>query len=184
VASIIYNILLGALPESIYFSLFMIFAKNIKTKRVIFCVLMFIEYALLMNLIQYNIWFQISYTFVAFVTLKVLYKEKALITDIFVFCLASIILILISMISYMAVYYTLNNYIVASIVNRVILFGTLFLFRNKFNKLCKKLNSLWNRKQNQKIRSLTVRNIVIIIFNLTFALMNFGIIYAIIKLNK
>ena len=87
-ASIIYNILLGALPESIYFSLFMIFAKNIKTKRVIFCVLMFIEYALLMNLIQYNIWFQISYTFVAFVTLKVLYKEKALITDIFVFCLA------------------------------------------------------------------------------------------------
>lgn len=88
------EIFLGQIPEAIYFALFMIFAKDLKEKRILYILLMVIEYLLLKHFIKYNIWFQILYTIMQFVILKVLYKEKSQITDIFTFTIASIILVL------------------------------------------------------------------------------------------
>lgn len=177
-ASNLINIILCAIPETLYFSLFMIFTKNIKTKRILLCLLMFIQYAILMLVLPYNIWFHIIYTFMTFVILKMLYKEKALITDIFVFTLSSIILIAISFVVYVSIMNFLNNYIVAYIIQRILLFVVVFLLKNKLNKWYNKFNSLWNRKKKQKIRSLTVRNITVIVFNLMFYIINLGMIYA------
>lgn len=180
---ILFNILIGALPESLFFSLFLIYTKKITSKRVLFCSLMFIEYAILMNVVQYNIWFQIVYTFMTFLILKVLYKEKAIITDIFAFAVASLILVVVSVVSYLLILNTINVYMIAWALNRVLLFGTLFLLRNKLNKLYMKFNSIWNRKQGQKVRSLTVRNISVIVFNLMFYVINFCLMYALTHLN-
>lgn len=165
------------LPEAIYFSLFLILIKDIKSKRILFTIFMCIEYAILMNVFLYQVYFQIAYTFITFLILKLLYKEKAIITDIFLFMIASILLIAISFVSYMIVFLTFKNFIVSYILNRLLLFGSLFLLKNKVKKLYNKINSLWNRRQNQKIRSLTVRNITIIIFNLMFCIINFGLLY-------
>lgn len=183
-ASNLINIILCAIPETLYFSLFMIFTKNIKTKRILLFTLMFLEYVILMITVPYNTWFHILYTFMTFVILKMLYKEKALITDIFVFTLSSIILIAISFVVYVSIMNFLNNYIVAYIIQRILLFVVVFLLKNKLNKWYIKFNSLWNRKKKQKIRSLTVRNITIIIFNLMFYIINLGMIYAHFVLRK
>lgn len=177
-ASNLINIILCAIPEALYFSLFMIFTKNIKSKRILFCLLMFIQYVILMLVLPYNIWFHILYTFMTFVILKMLYKEKAIITDIFVFTLSSIVLIAISFVVYVSIMNFLNNYIVAYIIQRILLFVVVFLLKNKLNKWYNKFNSLWNRKKKQKIRSLTVRNITVIVFNLMFYIINLGMIYA------
>lgn len=75
-------VVLGQLPEAIFFALFMILAKNIKKKRLLFTGLMCLEYVLIMMLFQYNWLFHIIYTIMTFLTLKVLYKENAQITDI------------------------------------------------------------------------------------------------------
>lgn len=173
------QLVLGQIPEAVYFALFLIFTKNLKEKRVLFTIIMVLEYILLGNVIEYDVWLQISYTILTFITLKVLYKEKAQITDVFVFALSSLILILVSLISYGIVYFTIRQYMVAVILNRILLFLILFVIKNKANKLYKKYNHLWNRHREEKvkIRSLTLRNISIILFNLMFVAINLGMIF-------
>ena len=69
------ELLLGQIPEAIYFALFMIFTKELKSKRVLYIVLMIAEYILLKHFIKFSIWFQIAYTVVQFIMFKILYKE-------------------------------------------------------------------------------------------------------------
>ena len=57
------QILLGQIPEAIYFALFLIYSKNIKNKRLLFIILMIVEYIILKQFIHFNIWFQVLYTF-------------------------------------------------------------------------------------------------------------------------
>lgn len=173
------EILLGQIPEVIYFALFMILTKNLKEKRIKFTVLMIIEYLLLKYLIEFNIWFQVSYTIITYIILKLLYKEKAQITDVFTFCIASVILIIISVVSFLLL--GNHNMILAVILNRSLMFIFLFIFRNKLNNVQKIYKKLWNRNDNifKKIKSTTFRALNLVIFNITFYLLSLCIKYAI-----
>ena len=71
------ELIIGQIPEAIYFALFMIYAKGLKEKRILFTVLMVAEYLLLIYSFPYNWYFHIGYIVTTFFTLKVLYKEKA-----------------------------------------------------------------------------------------------------------
>ena len=77
-------ILLGQIPEAIFFALFLVFSKQLKEKRRLFTKFMCIEYILIMALFPFSWMFHILYTVMTFLTLKVLYKDKAQITDIFI----------------------------------------------------------------------------------------------------
>lgn len=177
---IIYEVLVK-LAEPIYFSLFLIIGKNIKEKRLLLTCIMIIQYLLLMQIFPFNIWFQLIYTFMSFVNLKVLYKEKAQVTDIFLFAFASILVVIISIISYAIINFTIKDYYIALIFNRILIFLFLYLYRNSIKSKYKEFCSLWNRHNNpKKIRSLTLRNISIIAFNLMFWLLNIGIAFSFI----
>lgn len=179
VINAVLEIVLGQIPEAIYFGMFLLVGKNIKEKRLLFIGIMIFEYILLKQFIHFNVWFQLIYTFMSFVVLKILYKEKAQITDIFLFMIASLILILFSFITNFTAILTYKNYFISSIINRSVILIFIFLFkkviRNKYREFC----SLWNRHNHKnKIRSLTLRNISIITFNFMFWLINIGMIYA------
>lgn len=176
-SEIIYQVLVQ-LAEPVYFSLFLIIGKNIKEKRLLLICIMTIQYLLLMRLFPFNVWFQLIYTFMSFVNLKVLYKEKAQVTDIFLFASASILLILFSGITYFSAMLTYNNYTISLILNRILMLSFILLFKNGIRNKYKEFCSLWNRHNNpKKIRSLTLRNISIITFNLMFWLINIGMIF-------
>ena len=165
--------------EAIYFSLFLIYGKNIKEKRILLTAIMIFEYLALKYFISFNVWFQLSYTFLVYITLKVLYKDKAQITDIFLFAGASIILIFISFLCGLILFYNIDIYLYVLIFNRILLFLLLLIFKNKISKIYNKIISFWNRKnKSTKISSLTVRNISIVIFNLMFYIINIGMIIA------
>ena len=172
------ELIIGQIPEAIYFALFMIYAKGLKEKRILFTVLMVAEYILLKEFIIYNIWFQILYTFITFLILKVLYKEKAQVTDIFTFTIGSIILIITSIICFIL---SNQNAMIASIINRPILFIFLILFNYKLNKIQKIYKFFWNRndKLKKKIKTTTFRCINIIIFNISFYVLNIVMLYCI-----
>lgn len=172
-------LLLEKVCEALYFSLFLIIGKNLKERRLLFITIMVLEYLALTSILQFNIWIQIIYTFMSFVNLKVLYRDKAQITDIFLFAAASIILILISFACGMVQIVFGVKYQLLLIINRIILFMVLFLIRNKIHKIYAKYYNNWNRHSNNKIRSLTLRNISIITFNVMFCIINIGLIYAI-----
>lgn len=163
--------------EAIYFSLFLIYGKKLKNKRLLLTVIMIGEYLLLKHFISYNVLFQVCYTFMSFINLKVLYKEKAQVTDIFLFTTASLLLILISVLSYGIIYFTIKEYIVALILSRIIMFLFLVIVKDKINNIYKHFYKLWNRHNKpNKIKSLTLRNISIIIFNLMFWIINMGMV--------
>ena len=94
------ELLLGQIPEAIFFALFMIYAKGIKEKRILFIILMIIEYLLLKYSFQFDWIFQIGYMITTFLTLKILYREKSQITDVFILLISYIYIIIISIISY------------------------------------------------------------------------------------
>lgn len=165
--------------EAIYFSLFLIYGKNLKEKRLLFIGIMIFEYIMITKLIQFSIWIHISYIAMTYINLKTLYKDKAQITDIFLFMVASIILIVLSFISYIIIQNTIKIYIVALILSRILMFITLFLIKNEINKIYKNFYLLWNKHKNpNKVRSLTLRNISIIIFNIMFYVINIGMLIA------
>lgn len=172
-------IILEKVVEAIYFSMFLIIGKNIKNKKLLFIGIMVFEYLMLKHFIKYSVYFQLAYTFMSYVNLKVLYKEKAQITDIFLFTAASLLLITISAASYGIVYITVHEYFVALILNRIWLFSTLYFARKFIREKYKSFCSLWNRHNiPNKIKSLTLRNISIITFNLMFWLINLGMLIA------
>lgn len=171
-------VILEKVLEAVYFGLFLIYGKKLEKKRLLFMILMVAEYLLLTSFIYYNVMFQLLYIFLSYVILKVLYGEKAQITDIFLMAVASILLIAFSAFTFLTTYYTYNNYLISLIINRILIFGFIFIFRNKINNVYKMFYQSWNRHSNpKKIKSLTLRNISIIIFNLMFVLINFGMIY-------
>lgn len=175
------ELLLGQIPEAIYFALFMIFTKELKSKRFLYIVLMIAEYLLLKHFIIYNIWFQIAYTIAQFIILKILYKEKAQITDIFTFTIASIVLMLFCISLYFIVWKTVNNYMVYVILNRICIFLFLIIFRKKLPKIQKLYKKLWNRNDtaNKKMKSATFRALNLVVFNIMFYIINICMIFII-----
>lgn len=169
----IFRLISAKLLEPIYFSLFLIIGKDLKKKRLLLTLIMIFEYVMLTNIIEFNVWFQFIYTFLSFINLKVLYKEKSQITDIFLFAAASIILVLLSIFTYVTALYTYNNYMISLVINRILLFSFIFVFRKQIRKLYKEFCSLWNRHSKpNKIKSLTLRNISVISFNVMFWVIN------------
>lgn len=175
------QLLLGQIPEAIYFSLFMIFTKQLKEKRILFIILMILEYVLLKQFINFNIWFQIAYTGITFVILKMLYKEKAQITDVFTFTIGSIILIILDLILYFTLGKLTNNYILFAVIDKIVLLCVLFLIKNKLPNIQKIYEKLWNRddRKKKKIKTTTFRSLNIVIFNITFYIINLGMLYCI-----
>lgn len=176
------ELILGQIPEAIFFSLFMIYAKGIKEKRVLFTVLMVAEYLLLKSFIHFNIWFQILYTFMSYIILKILYKEKAQITDMFTFTVASIIMIISNFVIYMIVWKLFNTFIIYAILNRIFLLLFIIIFHNKLYKITDLYKKIWNRHTNKsKIKSTTFRSINIIIFNIMFYIINIGMMFIVMQ---
>ena len=128
------EILLGQIPEAIYFALFMIFVKGLKEKRFLFTILMVIEYTLLLRAMPYSIYAHVGFFITTYILLKILYKEKAQIIDVFTLGIASIILIISSILSFII---SSQNVILATIINRTMLFTFLFIFNYKLNNIQK-----------------------------------------------
>lgn len=180
------EILIGQIPEAIYFSLFMIFAKNLKSKKISFSVLMVIEYLLCLNFMPYDMVSHVLFFIMSYLTLKILYKEKSQITDIFTLGIASIVLIIINLILYFSIYNVINNYIVYVTIDRMFLFIFVFLLKNKLNFIQNIYKKYWNRndKIKKKMKSTTFRCLNLVFFNLMFYIINIAMLYCIYANSK
>lgn len=179
------NFLIGLLPEAIYFTLFLILTKKYKNKRIILFILMLFSYTLLKLIFPINIYFQISFTICVPIILKILYKDKFHISDIFIFVYASIILILCTLIV-LPIHYYFNNYWLTYVLNRILMFLFLFIFRNKLNKAYKWIISQWNRNYSKpnKIKAITIRQVCVISLNIMIFILYFGIQYIINRIGS
>ena len=163
------------------FRSFIIFAKGLKEKRLLFIVIMIAEYLLLINALAYSSWFHLAYIVMTYIALKVLYKEKSQITDTFLLVIAYIMIILVSVPSVLLA----NNVIVANTIAKVLLFTIIIIFNNKLKWFQNLYKKLWNRpKENTKMKSVTFRSLNIVLFNLTFVVINICMGIAIVYNNR
>ena len=105
--------------------------------------------------------------------MKFLYKDKIQIIDVFIISLAYLWLMLLSLILINFAKRDFSNYAIMYIIQRILLFIP-FIFKNKFYIIYKKYCSLWNRNDKEKrpIKSITLRNISLILLNVFIFLMS------------
>lgn len=167
------SVLLGLIPEVLFITLFLTSAKNLKEKRIQLFFVIAIFYFLSMLIQQYKTIFYVLFIFLLYLSLKIVYGKKTQIVDLFV---ASIPFMWISILSYICFIFfheDLSNYYQLYILDRIVLFLPL-IFWKYYNKLYIKYCKLWNRNDNEKrpIKSITLRNVSLLIVNITIFLMN------------
>ena len=162
----ILSILLGLVPEVLYFTLFITYTKNIKEKRIKLFLLIGVAYFVCISMLQYQVLCDIVFIVVMYIILKLLYKNKTQIIDIFIITISYFWLLLLSFLLMNFANKDLSNYMLLYFIQRALMFS-IFIFRNKFNDLYKKYCKLWNRNDNEKriIKSITLRNLSLISLN-------------------
>lgn len=178
----IFSIIFGLIPETLYFTLFLIFAKDIKEKKIKLFLLISLSYILCIMTIRYKLLLYVIFIFSMYLILRILYKKKALITDIFLFAISMTYLVIISYLFYIPMMkYNVDSFIYY-LGMRIFLFLPIIFLKNKINKIYKTYCKFWNRNDKEKrpIKSITLRNISLMSINLLIILIN---IFIIIKLN-
>ena len=171
------SILLGLIPEVLYFTLFLIYTKNLKDKRIKLFFLIAIAYFLCILVQQLVVLYYLALMVLIYLILKLLYKSKTQIIDVFIISIMCLWITILSFISILCVAPNHSNYWFVYVMDRVLLFLP-FIFKGKFNSIYKKYCQLWNRNDKEKrpIKSITLRNISLIILNGFILFMNVAII--------
>lgn len=119
----------------------------------------------------FNSWFQLLYVIITYIILKVLYKDKTKVFDIFYMVLCYVTIIAVSIPCY---YIFGSNMILANLVNKTILFGSLLLNKNKLHQLDNIYYKHWNRNDKIKktVKTITFRSANLIVLNVAFIIIN------------
>lgn len=171
------SILFGLIPEVLYFTLFITYTKNIKEKRIKLFLLISIAYFLCMICQRFIIIYYVMLMTLIYFSMKILYKNKTQIIDIFVIGISYFWLAILSFVLMKFVNKDFSNYYIVLLIQKILLFIP-FIFKNKFNILYKKYCRLWNRNDKEKrpIKSITLRNLSLILLNSIIFFLNIIII--------
>jgi len=172
------ELLLGQIPEGIFLAWFMILSKGIKTRRLEFTLYVVAEYLLVKYTFRYSYYFHILLMVLIFIALKVFYKEKSQITDIFILMLAYFCLMISSIICYFICF---GNVVLATLLNRFVLFTFLYYFNYKLYGIQKLYKKQWNRgNPNAKLKSTTFRSLNLVLFYVFFVAIHACMIFSIV----
>ena len=159
------SLVIGMVPEVLFFTLFISYCKDIKDKRFKLFLLLSLGYVLLIMIVRYQVMFYILYVIYSYLVIKFLYKSH--ISDIFMISCGFMYVAIISFICYKMI----PNYWLAIMINRFVLITPLF-FKNKLKFVFLKYLALWNRNDKQKIKSITLRNASLLFTNILIVVIN------------
>ena len=170
--------IIGGILQPIYFSMFLLSTKNIKDKRFLFILCMIFEGLFLIFVchMNYNINFELTYTLMTYIMLKLFYKDKARITDIVTFVISIITLGVISVL----ISITIGMNLIGLLLSNIIPLLLAFIFRHKLTKIDVFYTKFWNRHNDRKmLKSITIRGISTVMTIITFLLLHLWLIYGI-----
>lgn len=166
--NILINILLGFIPEILYFWLFIVIVFDIKEKRILLLGLETMIYLLTMIIKPYNIIYYVAFLVLEYLVLHKMYKDKIKIADAFMLVLGLIYIAIAYTIAYFISNGVYTNYYISLVVSKVLLFIP-FIFRKKLRKMYLRFRILWDKPRNleeRRMKSITLR---IICLSLSFA---------------
>lgn len=166
------SLLLGMIPDVLYYVLLITRIKNVKEKKIILFILLAAIYIVTYMIFRYNFYLYILHGILIYLSLKLLYKSK--INDYFLVSF----LYSYYFINSLSCYFLISNYAVALVINKIMLFVPL-IFNKKLQKLYQNYNKMWNRNNKRKypIKSITLRNTTLLVTNILIVSINITLIY-------
>ena len=166
---ILLSILLGLIPEGIFLAWFIIGAKRMDRHTALhFAVFTIAMFVIIGTVLPYTIWFCILVITLVYISMKVLCKPTEFL-DLF---LLTIPFLLFGITGYPCYYLAaiLPNWLPPNlttlIINRILIIIILSALYPHLNKWYNAYKKLWNRHKGNKIKSITVRNISILLCNI------------------
>jgi len=157
---------LAILTETIFIYFMFKKSKNINDKKILLFLGILASYILsgIITGFSYNlqVWIYLVFNILIFIFVKILYGKKISVLD---FLIIGYILYFIGFPSSLAAYLCdihLINLTVAFIISRIIIFSILLFSYKHLNKIYQKIAKFWNRRDDGKIKSLTIRNLLLI----------------------
>ena len=147
------SLLLGAIPDVLYYYLYITKIKEIKSRRIILFILILCIYLIFNLFIAYNFYFYIVYDILIYFLLKFIYKSE--IVDLFIIIFIDFYMLLTSFMFINLI----PNYYLAYAIYRMFLFFPL-IFRKNLKHIYAKYKKFWNRNDNI---SLTILNLLIVL---------------------
>ena len=172
--------ILGCILQPLYTCLFILNTKQLKEKRIYFIILMIIDYTIILKLLSFKSGINADLIFVIsmYLNLKMIYRNKARITDLITYVISDIGLGIISILSYFIFGMNIVGLIFALATPLIVL----ALISKKLNIIEQFYEKYWNRKKHKvKIKSITVRGISLCMTVFVSLLLHFWIIYLILK---
>lgn len=166
----------GIIPEALFFTIFIIISKDIKEKRCILFICFLMNYYVCKILLHRSFGFYLLYTIVTYGILWSLYRDTEII-DIFLFSTSSLVLMVVSGLCYSILGVFNLNYWMLYAFNRISLFAFLYFFRKQIRSLYLAYRKSWNRAEENKFRSISIRNISFISLNVMMYVLNLSAVY-------
>lgn len=166
----IISFLCCAIPDSLYFTLLITNIKQIKDKKIILFILILIGYTIFVMLLQYNFLLYVLFIVHIYLCLKLLYNIK--IYDIFLIIFAYLYLIVSNIFGSM---FNGINYYLGYVINKIVMFSIL-MFTKKITNVYKFYLNNWNRSNNNKVKSITIRNIGLLTTNIMLIILDICLI--------
>lgn len=181
---VIRTILLGIIPDSIFITFFILIIKQIKEKRIMLFILISLSYVICMVIKRYNIVYYTLFIVLIYFSIYLLYRDKSNITDTFLIGFLLLCMFVTSVIAYSFMGDNLENYYICLLLNKILLIIP-FIFMKKIRTIYNKYNEYWNRNDNEKrpIKSISVRNISLILLNVLMFFIYLATLSIIYKFN-
>ena len=167
---IVLSILVGLIPESAFMALVIVFSKNTREKRIALFSLILLSNIICGMLLMGSLWYHFAFMSSIYLILFILYRSH--IMDVFLITTTWLYIAIIGAFCF----FVFDNYIIGLIINRLLLLVPLLLFTNKFNAWYKIYVSLWDRKEGNPIKSITLRNWSLVILNILMLILNMAAI--------
>lgn len=163
------SILMGLIPEALFFATFVIGAKGLKKgeNRAALILLFIFTFVVIGTVFAYDIWLYVVLTVCMFLIMKALIDSTEFI-DLFLLTIPYIILAIIGFICY-----GIGQFIPTSmcppflmlVINRILLLILIPALYPRLHRWYNSYKKVWNVRESNKIKSITVRNISILICN-------------------
>ncbi len=163
---IIRSILLGILPDTLFITFFIVTIKRIRAKKIWLFILVLLSYIICMVVKRYDVIYYTLFIILIYFSIYLVYKDKSNITDTFLIGFTLLYMFLTALVPSLFMKDNLENYYICLLINKI-LFIIPFIFMKKIRTIYNKYNEYWNRNDNKKrpIKSISVRNISLILLN-------------------
>lgn len=165
------SLIFCTIPDTIYYAMFISIAKNKNINKKLHF-LIFIGYIIFNMICVYNLYLYLLFYLYIYFALKIIYKSQ--INDFFLIVFIDFYYLILSSLCYFLV----PNYLIAYLINKILLFAPL-IFKDKLKKLYSIYTKLWNKNKEAKqpIKSITLRNISLVLLNVIIVISDILLIY-------